>query len=183
MKILIRNSLFAMLTVTGFASAEVRDAGAVGFTTVHEVVIAESRNTVWNASINAVGRWWSPDHTLSGNAAWLSIQSELQGCFCERFETGGGAVHMTVTIVNPGVVIRFTGGLGPLGLMGVEGNMTWEFEDVDGGTRVRFTYAVGGYLAAGLDTLSVPVDSVIGEALDRLKAHVETGDADSVDIE
>ncbi len=183
MKILIRNILFAMSITAGLASAELRDAGPGGFTTVHDVVIAETRNTVWKTSINEVGRWWSPDHTLSGNAAWLSINSELQGCFCERFETGGGVVHMTVTMVNPGVVIRFTGALGPLGLMGAEGNMTWEFDDVDGGTRVKFTYAVGGYLAAGLDTLAGPVDSVIGEALDRLKAHVESSDANSVDIE
>ena len=92
-------------------------------------------------------------------------------------------MHLIVTMVNPGVVIRLTGGLGPLGLMGVEGNMTWEFEDVEGGTRVKFTYAVGGYLAGGLARLAEPVDSVVADALHRLKAHVETGDADSASIE
>ena len=92
-------------------------------------------------------------------------------------------MHLTVTMVNPGVVIRLTGGLGPLGLMGVNGNMTWEFEGVEGGTRVTFTYAVGGYREDGLDTIAVPVDYVIGEALSRLRAHVETGDASNAVVE
>ena len=58
-----------------------------------------------------------------------------------------------------------TGGLGPLGLMGVNGNMTWEFFDDDNGTRIRFTYAVGGYSPDGLDTIAGGVDYVIAEAL------------------
>ncbi len=72
-----------------------------------------------------------------------------------------------------------TGGLGPLGLMGVNGNMLWEFFDATSGTRVRFTYAVGGFHPDGLDKIATAVDSVIGEALHRLKAHIETGDADN----
>ena len=85
---------------------------------------------------------------------------------------------MLVTFVNPGVILRLTGGLGPLGLMGVDGNMTWEFEDADGGTVVEFKYAVGGYLAGGLDGIAPAVDAVIGEQLLRLKRFVETGSAE-----
>ena len=66
--------------------------------------------------------------------------------------------------------------------MGVNGNMTWEFEAVEGGTQVKFTYAVGGYRAEGLDTIAEPVDYVIGEALARLQSQVETGDPESADI-
>ena len=92
-----------------------------------------------------------------------------------------GVVHLVVTTVSRDVMLRMTGGLGPLGLMGVNGNMTWEFFDAaDGATRVRFTYAVGGYRAGGLDALAEPVDGVLGEALALLKAHVET-DPDNAD--
>lgn len=175
--------VISMLLTSGFAMAEVTDAGSGGFTTVTEVQIDSPRDAVWKASVDEIGRWWHPDHTVSGDAARLSVSSVPQGCFCERFDSGGGVVHMTVTMVNPGVVIRFTGGLGPLGLMGVSGNMTWEYEDVDGGTKVTFTYAVGGYLDGGLDVIAGPVDFVSGEALSRLKAHIETGDADSTGIE
>ena len=45
----------------------------------------------------------------------MTIDGKLQGCFCETFENGGGIVHMEVTFVNPGIILRLTGGLGPLG--------------------------------------------------------------------
>ena len=86
-------------------------------------------------------------------------------------------------MVNPTHMLRMTGGLGPLGLMGVDGNMTWEFEDDENSTRVRFTYAVGGYSASGLDEMAPAVDVVIGEALGRLKAYVETGTPEPVTVE
>ncbi len=164
------------------AGAEVRDAAASGFTTVNEVVVAAERGRAWRVAIKEVDRWWHPDHTVSGEASRLSISAKPQGCFCEELGKHAGVVHMNVTMVYPEVVLRLTGGLGPLGLMGVDGNMTWEFEDVeglDGKTRVTFTYAVGGYRPEGLDGMAGPVDAVIGEALLRFKAYLETGDAES----
>jgi hypothetical protein len=86
-------------------------------------------------------------------------------------------------MINPTHLLRMTGGLGPLGLMGVEGNMTWEFKDAEDGTRVVFTYAVGGYARDGLDQIAPAVDYVIGEALDRLKAYVETGSPEAAAVE
>ncbi len=182
MKILFRSSLFVIALCTGSAFAEVRDAGEGGFTTVNEVIIDASREDAWKAAIKDIGIWWSSDHTVSGEASRLSITPVPQGCFCESFGPGAGVVHLTVTMVSPGVVIRLTGGLGPLGLMGVNGNMTWEFDEVEGGTKVKFTYAVGGYRPEGLDTIAEPVDFVIFEALARLKAHIETGDPENADL-
>jgi hypothetical protein len=103
----------------------------------------------------------------------LSIDARPLGCFCEA--TGGGVVHLTVTTVSRDVNLRMTGGLGPLGLMGVNGNMTWEFFDVDGGTKIRFSYAVGGYSPQGLDSIAADVDAVLGEAIGRLKNYIDAG--------
>ncbi len=183
MKSLFHAILLAIPLHFTAATAEVTDTGVGGFVTVNEVIIDASREVVWKSAINQVGHWWSSDHTVAGDASRLTIQPVTQGCFCERFDSGGGVVHMTVTMVNPGVVIRLTGGLGPLGLMGVSGNMTWEFQELDDGTKVTFIYAVGGYLAGGLDAVAGPVDDVVGEALHRLRAHVENGDADTASIE
>lgn len=182
MKSLLRTSLLIFALNAGGAFAEVTDAGAGGFVSVNEVIVDANRQDAWKAAIKDIGIWWSSDHTVSGDASRLSITAVPQGCFCESFGAGAGVVHLTVTMVNPGVIIRLTGGLGPLGLMGVNGNMTWEFDDADEGTKVRFTYAVGGYSPEGLDTIAEPVDFVIGEALTRLKAHIESADPENADI-
>ena len=170
-----------LVLVVQAASAEVTDSSAHGFTTTHAVTLEADRIAAWRAAVFEVGQWWSSDHTITGNASRLSIDAVPQGCFCEALGGSAGVVHMTVTFVNPGVLLRLTGGLGPLGLMGVNGNMTWEFDDAEDGTRVTFTYAVGGYRPGGLDEIATSVDAVIGDALDRLKRHVEFGGADGID--
>lgn len=181
----MKNAMLAAMLVLGssLVSAEVTDSAANGFTTVHKVVIADERAASWVAAVTQVGQWWSSDHTVSGDASRMSIKPVLQGCFCESLGERAGVVHLSVTMVNPTHLLRMTGGLGPLGLMGVDGNMTWEFEDADEGTRVRFTYAVGGYRDGGLDEIAPAVDFVIGEALGRLKSFVETGNPEPAAIE
>ncbi len=57
--------------------------------------------------------------------------------------------------------------------------MTWDFETVEEGTRIRFTYAVGGYMNGGLEQMAEPVDFVLGEALLRLQTYIETGSPES----
>jgi uncharacterized protein YndB with AHSA1/START domain len=170
------STLILSLVICTSAGAEVIDAAPGGFSLVHEVTIAASREEAWQAAVNEVGQWWSSDHTISGDATRMSIDARPQGCFCEAIGEHAGVVHLTVTFVNPNVLLRLTGGLGPLGLLGVDGNMTWEFLDAEEGTTVRFSYVVGGYRPGGLEEMAGPVDYVVGEALQRLKAYVETGD-------
>jgi hypothetical protein len=138
------------------------------------VSIAASRDQVYRIAVQQVGDWWSDDHTVSGDASNMSIDARPLGCFCENLGEGAGLSHMMVTFVNPQVMIRFTGGLGPLGLMGVEGNMTWEFEDAGQGTIVVLNYAVGGYFSGGLDAVAPAVDGVLGEQMTSLKIFVES---------
>jgi hypothetical protein len=167
----MRLLLIVVGATAGIATAEVTDADRYGFTLVHESVVDATRADAWIAAVENIDQWWNADHTISGNASLLSIDARPLGCFCEA--TGGGVVHLTVTTVSQDVNLRMTGGLGPLGLMGVNGNMTWEFFDVDEGTRIRFSYAVGGYSPDGLDTIAPAVDFVIGEALQRLSSFVD----------
>lgn len=175
-------SLLLIVLASQPVAGEVMDSAANGFTTVNEVVVDASRAVAWNAALD-VSKWWSPDHTISGDAGRLSIDASLQGCFCESLGGQAGVVHLVVTTVMPETSLRMTGGLGPLGLMGVDGNMTWDFHGSDTGTLVRMTYAVGGYLASGMDGLAPAVDAVLGEALARLKAYVETGNPETAAIE
>jgi uncharacterized protein YndB with AHSA1/START domain len=168
-------AVLALLADSGLR-ADVLNANAIGFTTEHAVGIAAPRMQVYEAFVNDIGRWWNPDHTVSGDAAHLSIDPRPQGCFCEALGDGAGLVHLTVTFVNPGVLLRMSGGLGPLGLMGVAGNMTVEIDEQDAHSRVTLQYAVGGYYADGLDKIAPAVDGVLIEQLERFRRFVETGD-------
>ena len=114
----------------------------------------------------------------AGNGFTVRHEMYMPGCFCEKLGERGGLIHLSVTFVNPGIMLRFSGGLGPLGLMGVSGNMTWEFDDADEGTTMTLQYAVGGYLEGGLDAVAGPVDAVLGEQISRLKALIETESAE-----
>jgi hypothetical protein len=174
--------LVLFLCMPQAAVAEITDSATDGFTSVNSLVVDADRMTAWAAAVQ-VGRWWSPEHTMSGDAARMSIEPRVQGCFCETLGEEAGVVHLTITSVMPGTSLRLSGGLGPLGLMGVNGNMTWDFDEADDGTRIRFKYAVGGYTPGGLDQLADPVDAVLGKALVRLKSYIETGSPEPAIIE
>jgi len=167
--------MFVAIGVPSGSHAEVMDSDKNGFTVRHQVLIEADRFAVYNAAIASVGEWWSSDHTVSGDSSQLYIDARISGCFCESLGEDAGLVHMSVNFVNPGVILRLTGGLGPLGLMGVAGNMTWEFDEAETGTVVTWQYAVGGYMDGGLDSVAAPVDGVLVEQMTRLKAFVETG--------
>lgn len=169
-------TISCLLLAAVSVDAEVLSSAANGFAIRHEVAIEADRTAVYEAAVGDIGQWWSSDHTVSGDAANLSMTTTVPGCFCESLGSGAGLVHMTVSFVNPGVMIRLTGGLGPLGLMGVSGNMTWEFEEAESGTLMVLQYAVGGFMDGGLDTVAPAVDGVLGEAISRLKSYVESGD-------
>lgn len=166
-------ALIAAMSLPLPAVAEVVDADPGGFKVVHEVEIAAERAAVWQAALD-IGSWWSDDHTISGDAGRMSIDPRPQGCFCEMLSATDGVVHLTVTTVSTNSMLRLTGGLGPLGVMGASGNFVWEFDDAEDATRVTFSYAVGGYYEGGLEAMAEPVDFVVGEALSRLKQHVES---------
>ncbi len=171
MRLIPASAILVLGAFANNATAEVTDADKHGFSLVQETIVQADRATAWTAAVDNVDLWWNAEHTISGDASLLTIDARPLGCFCEN--TGGGVVHLLVTTVSPNVNLRMTGGLGPLGLMGVNGNMTWEFFDVEEGTKIRFSYAVGGYSPDGLDSISDGVDYVIGDALQRLKAHLD----------
>ena len=165
-------SLIASLIATQ-ANGDVLDAAPGGFTISYQTEISAARIDVYNAAVDNIGDWWSDDHTYTGNAGNMYIEEKTQGCFCENLGDSGGVVHLIVTFVDPGEMLRLTGGLGPLGLMGVNGNMTWEFTDSEEGTIVTLNYALGGYMAGGLDSIAEAVNGVLVEQMTSLKAFVE----------
>ena len=125
----------AALTCLSQVRADVLDAAPGGFSTQTVIETMRDRVSAYEAFVQDIGQWWNPDHTVSGTSAALYLDPRPMGCFCESLGTGAGLVHMTVTFANPGVMLRLSGGLGPLGLLGVAGNLTVEFEDIPEGMK------------------------------------------------
>jgi uncharacterized protein YndB with AHSA1/START domain len=138
------------------------------------VVVAAPAAKAW-AALTDLKTWWDKAHTWSGDAANLSLEAAPGGCFCEKLAGGGGVRHMTVVYVDPGKLIRLTGGLGPLQDMAVAAVMTLKLTEAQGKTTLEATYKVGGYAPTGLAALAKPVDGVLAAQFARWKRVVETG--------
>jgi hypothetical protein len=127
------------------------------------------------AAVVAVGKWWDPEHTYSGDAANLSIDPRPQGCWCEKLPGQGGVRHLTVMYADPGKTLRFEGGLGPLQAMGVAGSLAFVFRPAEKGTAVELSYVVGGYNPKGFQDIAAGVDTVLRAQLERYRRSLETG--------
>jgi hypothetical protein len=171
-----RLAIAILALAPAWAAAEVVDSSPSGFTVKLAVNILAPPADVYQRLIHNVGDWWNPAHTYSGDAHNLSIEEKPMGCFCERLPGGGGVRHMEVIYLAPGKSLGLSGGLGPLQAMATTGSMRFQISLAEGGSRLEVTYAVGGYLKAGLDTLAKPVDSVLLEQITRLKNYTEHGD-------
>ena len=155
--------------------ADIVDSSAGGFTVRTTLNIQAAPEEVYRRLIRNVGEWWDPAHTFSHDARNLSIEEKAAGCFCERLPDGGGARFMEVVLVIPGKTLVMHGGMGPLLSKAVTGGMEIQLSPAGGGTRLEVTYAVTGYLAAGLNTWAAPFDTVVKEQFTRLKNYVEHG--------
>ncbi len=157
------------------AAAEVTRAtpGGLGVELAAESSAAPGQ--LWTA-LTEVGRWWSPDHTYSGDAANLSLDARAGGCFCEALADGGSVRHLAVVYVQPGRVLRLEGPLGPLQSGAVTGMMTFTLEAVPAGTRVTLTYVAAGFHPSGdLATWAPLVEAVLRQQLERLVRLAATG--------
>ncbi|HZH42654.1 MAG TPA: SRPBCC domain-containing protein [Lysobacter sp.] len=155
------------------AQAEVKDAGAAGFTVENAVVVAADADTTWRALVGDVDRWWPKDHSWWGNESKLSIEPRAGGCFCEIAPDGRQAQHLHVVYVEPGRTLRLTGGLGPLQGMGLHGVLEFQLAAAERGTRVSMRYRAGGYTPDGVERLAAVVDRVQAMQLGGLAKYLD----------
>lgn len=167
-------AIAAVLTVASppSAEAEVVSAKPAGFAVSRTAIIAATPAATY-AALAHIGQWWNGAHSYSGKAGNLTLQPRVGGCFCETLPEGGAVEHMRIVFIQPGHLMRLTGALGPLQSEGVGGTLTWAITAEGKGARIVQTYVVGGYVRGGIDTMAAPVDQVLGEQLDRLKAYLE----------
>jgi len=174
-KFIVRFAAAAVLLCPGWALAEVADSSTDGFTVKTSVNIQASPAEVYRRLIHNIGDWWNAQHTFSGDARNLTIDEKPMGCFCEALPGQGAVRHMEVLRFVPGRALVLSGAIGPLQPLAAAATMTIQLSPGDTGTTMEVTYAVAGYLPAGMNTWAAPVDSVITEQFTRLKNYVEHG--------
>ncbi len=171
----IRWAILFCVAASAWATAEVGDSSAGGFTVKLTYSIQAAPDEVYRRLIH-IGDWWDSEHTFSDDAHNLTIEEKAGGCFCEKLPNGGSVRHLEVLFVAPGKTLRMGGGLGPLQGIASSGSMTIKLSPAGGGTKLEMTYAVAGYLPSGMNTLAAPVDSVLAGQFTRLKNSIERGD-------
>ena len=152
------------------ASAAVLNAGEHGFEIQHSVNLVVPQPQAFE-SFGQVGRWWSKEHTYSGDAARMSLQLRSGGCFCESLDNGGGIEHMRVAFIQPSERLVMTGSLGPLLYEATTGVMDVKFERVAGGARIVVNYRASGFAKGGAAAMAPLVDQVLGEQVKRYRAY------------
>lgn len=181
-----RQMLFAALALAltfapAPALAEVASVSETGFVIRISTETPASKADAWRAMI-APFKWWSSQHTYSGNAANLYIDAQASGCFCEKLpkptdapadQRIGSVEHMHVVYADPPQgVLRMVGGLGPLQSEAVHGTLTMVVQPRPEGARITWEYVVGGFSRTKFDVLAPLVDKVLGEQLALLGAHL-----------
>ena len=164
-----------LILTAAITKPDVVDSASNGFTVKVTIQIQAAPKDVYHQLIHNVGDWWSSAHTYSGDAHNLTIDEKPMGCFCERLPNEGSVRHMEVVSLLPGKSLGMTGALGPLQNIAATGNMRVQLSASEGGTKLEVTYAVTGYLPAGMNTWAAPVNSVLTEQFTRLKNYVEHG--------
>ena len=158
------------------AHAEVIAKSDAGFVVRETVEVTSDVWASW-AGLIAPAKWWNPEHTWSGKADTLYIDSQATGCFCELMPVPDGAPegtrrgsveHLRIIQSSPGKVLRMKGGLGPLQSEAAEGVLTITLKPTPKGTRLLWEYVVGGYMRMKPEAMAPAVDAMLGEQAGRL---------------
>lgn len=183
----------AVLAISAPAAAEVKNATETGFNVVHFAAVSVEPDIIWKRLI-APKTYWSKTHSWSGSSDGFYIDAQAGGCFCELFQekgadgktiTTGSVEHMRVIFVQPGKVLRMQGALGPLQSEAVLGTLTVAMEpSKDGkGTKLSFSYVVGGHMRYKVADIAPAVDKVLGEQFKSLIAPFASTTTEATNVD
>lgn len=192
MKYLVSTAaLFAATASPAFA--EVKFASETGFNIIHIATVDATPEEIWKRLL-APKDYWNKAHSWSGSSAGFYIDAQANGCFCELFQepdangklkTVGSVEHMRVIFAQPGKVLRMQGALGPLQSEAVIGTLTVAIDSNKNGvgTKVSFSYVVGGYMRYKVSEIAPAVDKVLGEQFKNMLSPFTTVGAESSKLE
>jgi hypothetical protein len=176
------------------AHAEIKSQSDFGFISGHSAEVLAKPDDVWKRLI-VPKEWWNPAHSWSGTIDGFYIDAQAGGCFCELIQekavdgkttVTGSVEHMRVIFVDRNKVLRMQGALGPLQSEAVLATLTIAMEPAKtgGGTKLSFSYVVGGYMRFPVTKMAPAVDAVLAEQFASLikplgKIAASTGKADA----
>lgn len=158
------------------ARAEVVARTETGFVVRVASEVSAPPAEAWKAIITPA-QWWQSQHTFSGEAANLSLDPQVGGCFCEVLprpegapatQKPGGVQHMRVIYSEPPRAMRLAGALGPLQSEALAATMTITVKPTDKGSRILFEYVVGGFMRYKVDEIAPAVDRMLTAQLGSL---------------
>jgi DNA-binding transcriptional ArsR family regulator len=136
-----------------------------------DVVIAGSRDAVFESMTAGIDHWWGPP-AMDARATGVSLEAGLGGRFLEHWGEAGGQIIATVTGLEADRHLRLTG---PFHFGLALGDATFDLADAPGGTLLRFSFrAVGAIDPAVIEGIESGWAALVAS---RLKAFVETGSA------
>lgn len=154
-------------TVSSPAAASVSNVSSNGFEVTQSVNLVVSAEQAYR-SFTQLPRWWSKDHSFSGDSANIRFDGNLGGCFCERW-ADGSAEFMRVVYVKPGEQILLRGALGPMLFEPVNATLEFKVERIAGGAKATLTYKAFGFAAGNAAQIAPAVDAVLGDAMKRYR--------------
>ena len=157
------------LAVSSPAAAEVVSADDHHLEIRVSVQVNRPADAAWGA-FSQIGKWWSPDHSYSGNSSNLTLTAIPGGCFCEHIGKTGGVEHLRVIVALPPKRLVMTGSLGPLLYEAVAGVMNVKFVEAGGKTIVSVDYRASGFANGNATEIAKGVDAVLGEQVTRYAA-------------
>lgn len=155
------------------ASAEVVTKSENGFVVRLAAEVTAPPAEAWR-TLTTPAQWWSSQHTFSGEAANLTFDPVVGGCFCELLprpvdapegQKLGGVQHMRVVYIEPPRAMRLVGALGPLQSEALSATMTMTVKPTTTpagkGSRILFEYVVGGFMRYTVDEIAPAVDRML----------------------
>ncbi len=163
-------AVFLGVFATTDVSAEIKASAKDGFHVNLEVEVTVDRKIAYDAFVSDLAKWWDGSHSYSSDAKNLSMDLK-QKCMLERLPNGGFVRHMEIVYLQPGKMLRMTGGLGPLQGMGATGALNISFSESEGKTTVRLNYVVHGPSFQNFDKMAKPVEGVLAGQMNRFKKY------------
>lgn len=151
------------------ATASVNNVSANGFEVTQTVNLVVPAPQAY-AAFTQLPRWWSKEHTYSGDSANIRFDANLGGCFCERWDKGS-VEFMRVAYVVPGEQILLRGALGPMLFEPVNATLDFKVERIAGGAKATLVYKAYGFSGGNAAQIAPAVDAVLGDAMKRYRTY------------